>query len=625
MIMIDPPGCEPLRAWARLEPRSRQVEFDTALQARVHDPLWMLARQWQFSEFKGEDAGSPIFAKMARRVTPIGAVRAGGTAFQPYNAGAPLEGIVERLPLDWTSPTRRASAGQHFVTLLSANAASLPAGAAPYIESHYADLFARAFPISYPPEDTSDPAKAAHVARRRAAARTQRTLAALAGRAIDGRALAAAIPPKATWADVSGDIAIEVLPDHRDFVLSTLRDYRDWFTTLHLEPQPAGPTAWVPEQLEYQFACTIPRGDSQMVLVADEYTDGRLDWYAFDQIEMEPAPGAGRGILDVKSVLPAPVVFGGMPRARFWQFEDAAVDLGSFDAEATDLAKILVAEFALLFGNNWFAVPYRQPVGTLAEIEGLVVTDVFGKRTWIDAATGGSDGDRMRWDFWSLAARTPAGHVALGQHLFLPPTTSHVLESEPIEKVTFVRDEMANLVWAVETRVPDGDGRGRDGAAFARQTSNALRAIERGQVPGPETTAMKGSDAALRFRLGTTVPENWIPFVPVHKPSQTRAIRLQRASMPRFFLGTASPVRPTTSILRPGLRDLDEGQDAPLYLHEEEMPASGLTVEGSLQRARWFGGTTFLWHGRRVSAGRGTGGSGLRFDIVEQRSDETAT
>jgi hypothetical protein len=24
------------------------------LQARIHDPLWLLARQWQFGELKGE-------------------------------------------------------------------------------------------------------------------------------------------------------------------------------------------------------------------------------------------------------------------------------------------------------------------------------------------------------------------------------------------------------------------------------------------------------------------------------------------------------------------------------------------------------------------------------------------
>ena len=58
-------------------------------------------------------------------------------------------------------------------------------------------------------------------------------------------------------------------------------------------------------------------------------------------------------------MIPAPAEFAGMPNPRWWQFEDAAVDLGTFRAQATDLAKIVVAEFALVYGNNWLVVPVR--------------------------------------------------------------------------------------------------------------------------------------------------------------------------------------------------------------------------------------------------------------------------
>ena len=46
----------------RLEPRCRDADLTTALQARTHDPLWFLARQWQLGEMLGDDAGSPILA-----------------------------------------------------------------------------------------------------------------------------------------------------------------------------------------------------------------------------------------------------------------------------------------------------------------------------------------------------------------------------------------------------------------------------------------------------------------------------------------------------------------------------------------------------------------------------------
>ena len=43
----------------RLEGRPRTHNFDRALKAEVRDALWMLTKQWQMGEFKGDDAGTP--------------------------------------------------------------------------------------------------------------------------------------------------------------------------------------------------------------------------------------------------------------------------------------------------------------------------------------------------------------------------------------------------------------------------------------------------------------------------------------------------------------------------------------------------------------------------------------
>ena len=50
--------------------------MNTGLQARLYDPLWLLARQWQIGEFQGEDNGSPAVGAVARRVGALHAVRA---------------------------------------------------------------------------------------------------------------------------------------------------------------------------------------------------------------------------------------------------------------------------------------------------------------------------------------------------------------------------------------------------------------------------------------------------------------------------------------------------------------------------------------------------------------------
>jgi hypothetical protein len=50
--------------WNWLEGRPRSEKPDRALVAEVTDPLWMLTRQWQVGESEGEDAGSPVLAKL---------------------------------------------------------------------------------------------------------------------------------------------------------------------------------------------------------------------------------------------------------------------------------------------------------------------------------------------------------------------------------------------------------------------------------------------------------------------------------------------------------------------------------------------------------------------------------
>ena len=42
-----------------------------------------------------------------------------------------------------------------------------------------------------------------------------------------------------------------------------------------------------------------------------------------------------------------------MPAARWWEFEDASVDFGAVDTAPDDLGRLLVTEFATVFGNDW--------------------------------------------------------------------------------------------------------------------------------------------------------------------------------------------------------------------------------------------------------------------------------
>lgn len=626
MGFIDYETCEPLRIWGRLEPRARELDFDDALAARVHDPLWMLSRQWQVGEFQGEDTGSAVLAKLARRLTPVARHEiglAGGPEVE--NGALPVEARIERLTIDF-APITRAQIGRTFLLLLEEVAAKTsPAPAIALDPLVYRTILRSVFGILPDAEPSADDLVGR--ARARVAGRARRTNAALAGRSVDGIRLYDAL--RFSQPNLPPELATRAAPEHIPILKTAAARFRAWFEELYPAPPAAG-DGWDSAQLEYRSACTLATDEGDVRLSLAEHATGHLDWWSYDQDSS--VPGSPDSTTDVRSVIPAPATFAGMPNPRWWQFEDGAVDLGHFQAQATDLARIVVAEFTLVFGNNWFVVPYRQPVGTLAEIEGIVVTDVFGQRTLVEAAVGASTGSWSSWDLFSLSPRSSADATTLGQHLFLPSTLGHVIEAEPHETVTLVRDESANMVWGIERRIADGLGGGQDGTELARRFTAVLQALveQRTQsvleVTGAvaATPATSTSTAAVevpgpRYRLGTEVSENWIPFLPVHVGTGSRAIQLQRAAMPRFVdpAAGAQRVRPRTSILRQGLVD-DAALDAPPYfLHEEEVPRTGVTVSGVLRRTRWLDGRTVIWHGRTATTGRGEVDSGLRFDVVE--------
>ncbi|MHC4741494.1 MAG: hypothetical protein ACYS8Z_06270 [Planctomycetota bacterium] len=121
------------------------------------------------------------------------------------------------------------------------------------------------------------------------------------------------------------------------------------------------------------------------------------------------------------------------------------------------------------------------------------------------------------------------------------------------------------------------------------------------------------------------MPEQWIPFIPVHVDGSNRETQLQRAAMPRILENDPADflkkIEPRTSLLREGL-DRDSARH--YFLHEEEVPRAGIRVSQSFQRTRWHDGRVFVWLGIRKQHGRGEGSSGLPFDqIVNVAQPET--
>jgi hypothetical protein len=304
-------------------------------------------------------------------------------------------------------------------------------------------------------------------------------------------------------------------------------------------------------------------------------------------------------------VIPAPVTYRGMPAARWWEFEDSAVDFGQIEAEPDDLARLLLVEFAITYGNDWFVVPVDLPVGSLCRIQSLVVTDTFGVQTSIPSIEASTHPTASSWHMFRHSIDRSGAPISAApaekrpDFLFLAPTIMRNLEGRPLEEVMLLRDETANLAWGVE-RLTEG----RSGRAVNRK--EAFIAAHRQQ---PADHADEAADR-ITWRLATEVPDYWIPFVPVQKKAGDVAIVFRRGSTLRPDGHQEQSAR--SHILRPD-------PDQPLDLYEEELPREGLRISRGYQYTRWLGGLPFLWLGRRKQPGRGEGSSGLLFDVAEKK------
>ncbi len=514
--------------WNRLEGRPRKADFDRSLRAEVRDPLWMLTRQWQFGEFKGEDAGSAVKARVQLNTTRIDryAVKSetrdatGGEQFLnavPYDQSFPLEIEVEREPVLPVGPepttanlALRSQMGRHWLRLLKQAGLGLPNVKTAILQEYGFDDISAKETLT----GLSEQLEAAHLESDPIA---WQALRAVRGRLPDGRKLLVAINNGTfdTFVDSQFDAVLaQVLKDLG-------KDFRSWFERLYSQPQTNIEDAWAPSYLEYQFAVSAPEdqsGEKRVTLVAEQYYHGSLDWFAFDvdaqrQLQDLPEtefPESGFEVHPPVGFLPSQIEFNGMPNVRWWEFEDRRTDFGSIRAGTTDVPLLLLAEFGLIYGNDWTVIPYNLEVGTLADIKGIIVSDVFGIQTLIRPAGQGQQMDWQKWSMYNL--RSTASVDSVDKRLFLPPSVAKVYESSPIEKVVLARDEMSNLVWGVEETIPGVLGRGVNGFEAGKALSNYFSTNAEDEAP-PRTP----NEAKIQYLLGTSVPENWIPFIPARQ------------------------------------------------------------------------------------------------------------
>ena len=138
----------------------------------------------------------------------------------------------------------------------------------------------------------------------------------------------------------------------------------------------------------------------------------------------------------------------------------------------------------------------------------LVITDTFGVRTLIK-----SSGERPNLFHYGECSSTPYARQRIDrpahQYVFPAAVAAQELGEPPVEEVLFLRDEMANLAWAVERLIESP----------AERPLNRFETYpERNGSAHSEAAAMLRRRSSCCYHLSTEIPDYWIPLMPVRKP-----------------------------------------------------------------------------------------------------------
>jgi hypothetical protein len=551
-------------ALTRLEPQSVSGDPGPGAVAAIADPLWMLGRQWQLGELLGEDVGSPVSVKVQHRALPVTAWAPAGRSdggdgpvdeptWRPWPANAVLDELVEHVPqaderrgLRW-----RAETGAQLEEML--REAGHEEAAQALLAAHPLELA----PDPGDPDGRLDPA-------------ALRLFGALQGSACDGRAARQALE--------GGDPGwISGAPDP-DGAREVAQRWLRWAAG-----SPEGGGAWTTSRLEHRFLLRFGHGADAVVVQATAFGQGSARWHHFEWLEGTRLDLNGdtdlpavQSTTDV--MLATPLRYPGMPADRYWQLEEGGVDVSRIEAQPHDLARLCLAEFALVSADDWLLVPVDGSRGAVNQVEKVWVTTTFGET--FEIAESGAD--RRTRGFRMFEVTSAAGNSLPG--IVLPPAAATPLNGEPLEEVVFLRDETANLGWAVERVVPGASGDARPRSA---------------EPPPQRPAPPAGQDPnEVIYTLQVPVPQHWIPLVPVRLAPGV--IGLRKGAM----LAGGEPVLPQGVLLAP----------TPLTFPQEEIPREGISVRAVPALARRADGSYARWIGHRVRIGRGEGSSGFASD-----------
>ena len=647
--MVDNRKMKECRIYTRIEPRTRNKDFASALSFEVFDPLWMLTRQWQFGRFNGVDGGSALTAKIkaTRRKIDSTYPKRDVNNKKNYSIRTPMEYEVEKMNRSIT-PFVRIESALYFKKMLELK-----------LSNKYEELVKTALFVSPEIYDEREiyttrlcndiitglkelfhldsftsgdnETNPLEILKLKQNENLKRLYAVYGKRIFDGCKLYLSSDSNFSIVDFA-DTVQKINEKYQIMELNSLLpdillDYKTWFDKKYLPVKNEEDNCWNEQKLGYE----VSMGESTNVYEAEDYCTGKLSWYSFDGAE-NPTPKKSAeqddGIIEKDkwlSYLPVPAILPGAPARRLWQFEDVKVRFGQQENnEVSMLANAVVMQYVTMYGNDWMLTPIETVAGTILDVEGIMITDTFGNRIFID--TSAEEADKKNTDKsvsftdrWSLFGTTKANayntsDFSSEKGLLFPPTLPRCEESKPVEEVQFLRDEMANMLWGVENIINDGCG----GTISGKNLSDAVLSVVDAQKE--DTVDTNEGNNEYSFLVQNRVPIHWIPFIPQKIPGKGRDIRFRRGTMPIYFTGEYNLVRPSTELLK---IKIENDRVVPRYINEEEITGYGVKLILTNQRTRWFFGKSFNWTGAKKIISQYQANSGLMFDeLIEKKSNQ---
>jgi len=226
---------------------------------------------------------------------------------------------------------------------------------------------------------------------------------------------------------------------------------------------------------------------------------------------------------------------------------------------------------------------------------------------------------KQGWEVFTLSA--PVGEYSDGRIFYLPNTLYAALQSEAYESVSFLRDEMANLVWAIEKKYQ------KDGQVIIRNDENLDKDnIEQSSAESSpsfywdsinqimvDRSSFIGENELSNYFIGPIAsytpkkfpPFHWIPYQ-IHQMNMDGEFNLRRSRT----------MENTTSESQYKGRILSESK----YIREEEITRAGVEINRYYQLTLDSSGAVHCWRSRDKKIDTKRTLSGMRFDSLD--SDE---